>query len=809
MKVKNILNAVCPKWYPNNKYNKMIPKISIILPTFKRAKSGNFEKAIESILKQTYTNWELIIVDDASTDGTEDLIKFYMQIDERINYIRHTYNMGLPSISEYEGYTKARGEYIAFIFDDNIWDENHLMLSMKAMIKHNVKFTYGITRIYDKGNSYVDIDLGLNLLPYTNCIGNGSVVIHKDIIETIGLYDPHLSLTRVCDWDYWQRVFLKFEIYKIPKIVTYEYGVRLNDSLGNTVKMNTWTILEHMSTDRNDKLLPKNYEEYDIIGYEKQNTQSYLNFVSLFYSNYRNKKWYVPNQPFIKSSPVSKKRILLLVHALDASYFLAFHSLKEKYIIRLSTFPNFSENDILSADVIIAVRNSHNAIIINERIKNYNIPFYFYTDDNFIEVLKNIDEDSLDYSIISTCNDALKDDRFKNIKKVITSTDKLKDYLITKKIHNKIEVLPPSFNINLSSNYSQSENSINIAFIGGEFRENTFIEYIYPAIIKLSKIKPVKLICTQILHAKINKTFKSTDKIQFQIFDRDPCYYQIINKIKVHNVHILIHSGKDIENNKYKTNNALINAVMLGAVLITSNIKPYKDCKQIICAENTVEDWYQKLKSIALKPKIRKNKYDIQKNYAIENYSVENVSETFEKILKDVECTQIADIINRYEIALYSATKYEVRTEREIIHNYMFIDSFLNFNEIKYKPISYILKPDCLEFSRLGIIFSSEYPNSKGKVIAEIKDTRNNLICESSIDIKDIAIRQINYFYFDNIITSPKKIKLVLTAKYEGNHKNTIGVYENKNKKSLVYKVLKKLFNIRLRIRNLLYYENI
>jgi glycosyltransferase involved in cell wall biosynthesis len=92
------------------------PLVSIITPTFNRA--GMLPKCIESNIAQTYPFWEQIIVDDNSTDNTEEVVKSYMLIDSRIKYYKNP-GKGAPSARNY-GFEKSKGDYIAFIDDDDI-----------------------------------------------------------------------------------------------------------------------------------------------------------------------------------------------------------------------------------------------------------------------------------------------------------------------------------------------------------------------------------------------------------------------------------------------------------------------------------------------------------------------------------------------------------------------------------------------------------------------------------------------------------------------------------------------------------------
>ena len=146
MKVKEIIARSDVRWIPPVGENKNDPEVSVILPTFRRAKTGLFERAVQSVLNQDLKNIELIIVDDASTDGTAELIAHFMKIDSRVSCIRHGKNIGLPAISEYEGYLKARGQYIAFIFDDNTWERDYLSQTISCMVRNHVLAAYGKVR---------------------------------------------------------------------------------------------------------------------------------------------------------------------------------------------------------------------------------------------------------------------------------------------------------------------------------------------------------------------------------------------------------------------------------------------------------------------------------------------------------------------------------------------------------------------------------------------------------------------------------------------------------------------------------------
>ena len=96
--------------------SKSNPLVSIIVPTYNRA--GVLSRAIRSIFSQTYSNIEIIIVDDASCDDTGNVVESFM--DDHIHYIRHDKNQG-GSASRNTGIRSAKGSFIAFLDDDDEW----------------------------------------------------------------------------------------------------------------------------------------------------------------------------------------------------------------------------------------------------------------------------------------------------------------------------------------------------------------------------------------------------------------------------------------------------------------------------------------------------------------------------------------------------------------------------------------------------------------------------------------------------------------------------------------------------------------
>ena len=115
----------------------MKPLVSVVIPTWNRA--GLIVRAINSVLSQTYSNWELIIVDDGSTDNTDEVVKKFQENDTRIRFIKHEKNSGGNSVPKNIGIKNAAGEYIAFLDSDDEYLPEKMEKQINLFNKSEIK----------------------------------------------------------------------------------------------------------------------------------------------------------------------------------------------------------------------------------------------------------------------------------------------------------------------------------------------------------------------------------------------------------------------------------------------------------------------------------------------------------------------------------------------------------------------------------------------------------------------------------------------------------------------------------------------
>ena len=117
----------------------MSPLVSIITPNYNCARF--IAQTIESVLAQTYTNWEMLIVDDCSTDGSYEIAQEYAQKDSRIKVLRNEKNSG-AAVSRNRAIEASSGEYVAFLDSDDLWLPEKLERQLKFMQENNCDFCF-------------------------------------------------------------------------------------------------------------------------------------------------------------------------------------------------------------------------------------------------------------------------------------------------------------------------------------------------------------------------------------------------------------------------------------------------------------------------------------------------------------------------------------------------------------------------------------------------------------------------------------------------------------------------------------------
>ena len=199
------------------------PLVSIVLPVYNGEKF--LAQSIESCLNQTYQNLELIIVNDCSNDNTFNVANKFAEVDARVKIITNKENKKLPATLNI-GHKEARGDFITWTSDDNIYELNAIEVLLKKLLQKNVDIVYSDIMIIDHSGKkvrdvlFVDFE---NVL-FRNYIGS-CFLYKKEVFEKNEGYDENLFLVE--DYDFWLRAAIHSRFFQLRKIL---YNYRKHDS---------------------------------------------------------------------------------------------------------------------------------------------------------------------------------------------------------------------------------------------------------------------------------------------------------------------------------------------------------------------------------------------------------------------------------------------------------------------------------------------------------------------------------------------------------------------------------------------------
>lgn len=222
-------------------------KISIITPAYNAERF--IGETIESVLAQTYTNWEMLITDDCSKDQTIDIIKSYQQIDERIKLVQLEENSG-SAIARNTSMDHATGSFLAFLDSDDQWLPGKLEKQLDFMLEKDIAFSFTkYVRIKEDGTETNAITeapetVGYNDLMKHCVIGCLTVMLNKDKIGN----ERMVNIRTRQDYVFWLTITKTgFLAYGLPEVLA-KYRLVENSISSNKIKAakQNWYVYRHI-----------------------------------------------------------------------------------------------------------------------------------------------------------------------------------------------------------------------------------------------------------------------------------------------------------------------------------------------------------------------------------------------------------------------------------------------------------------------------------------------------------------------------------------------------------------------------------
>ncbi|WP_037318214.1 glycosyltransferase family 2 protein [Salegentibacter sp. Hel_I_6] len=212
------------------------PLVSVIMPAFNA--EDFIETAVNSVISQTYSNWELFIIDDASTDATFSIAKKLAKEDFRIKILQNQKNSG-TGISRNKGIKAAQGDFIAFLDTDDHWKPKKLEIQLEIMQEEEAAVCFSsYLQIDENGNSRNEIIEALPILTYqkllkSNYVGNLTGMYS---VKKLGkIYAPEMRKRQ--DWALWLEAVEKGGPAIGIQRCLAKYRVRKSSISGNKLEM--------------------------------------------------------------------------------------------------------------------------------------------------------------------------------------------------------------------------------------------------------------------------------------------------------------------------------------------------------------------------------------------------------------------------------------------------------------------------------------------------------------------------------------------------------------------------------------------
>jgi teichuronic acid biosynthesis glycosyltransferase TuaG len=216
----------------------LTPLISIIMPTFNQ--EAFIGKAIESVLEQTYVHWELLIINNFSTDGTKDVVTKHF--DPRIQIIDFA-NKGVIAASRNVGIQQAKGSYLAFLDSDDYWAPNKLQLCIEQLNKGAHAVCHAEYFFKDNDAHFTEHFYGPSthakfesMMVHGNCLSTSAIVVRTDLVRSAGGFSENPLFITAEDFDLWLSLAKNSVQFKImPELLGY-YRIHATSASASNIK---------------------------------------------------------------------------------------------------------------------------------------------------------------------------------------------------------------------------------------------------------------------------------------------------------------------------------------------------------------------------------------------------------------------------------------------------------------------------------------------------------------------------------------------------------------------------------------------
>lgn len=671
------------------------PEVSIILPINNTCEEFFLERAIESVLNQSFKSFELIIVDDLISDKLESIITNYINRDNRVVYIKNSKESKLTALRINQGLINIRGKYIAYQSQYGHWYDNALEnLYNEIISKDSECLIYGKSKIIND-EKYGTIEIGQDFkyheLLDRNFIVSNSIIHSKNIIKSLGGYDCSVDLQLFYEWDTWIRWSSKVQFVFIDKII----GIIENYNLQLFI------------------------QDIDVANFNL--------FRSIQFTE-RMEKLKLDNLPTIETGEYNnKQKITILVvkvffdPTLDVTFTNFIKASSEKYNMIYMSSNQLNEQILEIVDIVVLHRTYDTCSSEFLKLAKYKKkPIIYWLDDDLTNVHQFIEGflvpgttqfDDLIYQL-------------KGVDLIVSANSQISSSV--RKYNHKVKDLKITvLNQYINKNYSKNNNVFKIAYIGNPRKGE--IDFIWEDIVYISSKYKEKIefyfwgyVPERIEDIKYSKVYTKQYTMS---------YYEYLERLNRESFNLIIAPLFESKFNSGKSVTKYLEACVCGAVGLYSEISTYRtiiDGVNGFKVENEKDQWKNKIEQI-----INMDLYQIEQVYnnavqdVMKNHSTESQMNNFENIILQVKSNNSNDNANLFQRDervpdfnvdnLYKELKEVIKEfdlqEKILFEKYLF--------EIKFNLEKLIIYKKNLKAKICYIIWGA---SDSGKIIKKIID---------------------------------------------------------------------------------------
>jgi glycosyltransferase involved in cell wall biosynthesis len=228
------------------------------MTTYARYRSGLLQAAVQSVLSQDFQDFEFIIHDDASIDGSAGYLRDVATADRRVRVLQNSQNINSVAISL--GRCLIASDpgrpFISWMFDDCVLLPGALAKLASRLRQSPVDVLFGVTDVHLKDGGILQVgsrppeEIRREVAKSSILVPNAGILIRREVFDRVGWYDPNIVLRRSCDWDLFRRIFSSdVSLGTVPDVLVEEYGEMQMDSLRNSF-VTTFDIMSRFTSAR-------------------------------------------------------------------------------------------------------------------------------------------------------------------------------------------------------------------------------------------------------------------------------------------------------------------------------------------------------------------------------------------------------------------------------------------------------------------------------------------------------------------------------------------------------------------------------